>query len=124
VPIAGPEVLGASPEVPVASPEVLDASPGVPVASLEALGASPEVPVASSEVLVAIVEVSVASVEAPIAAIKRAIFSTTGSFESANSLRTDDRKAEQADAPNPRACGTFGTSPAGQALVPKASGDR
>ena len=32
-------------------------------------------------------------------------------------------KAEQADAVNPHACGTFGTSAAEQPLVPKASGD-
>jgi hypothetical protein len=34
-----------------------------------------------------------------------------------------NKNAEQADAVNHHAFGTFGTSPAEQALVPKASGD-
>jgi hypothetical protein len=34
------------------------------------------------------------------------------------------KMGEQADAPNYHAFGTFGTSPAEQALVPKASGSR
>jgi len=34
------------------------------------------------------------------------------------------KSREQGHAPNHHACGTFGTSPAEQALVPKASGGR
>ncbi len=37
--------------------------------------------------------------------------------------RHENKYAERADAVNPHACGTFGTSAAEQPLVPKASGD-
>jgi len=36
----------------------------------------------------------------------------------------NEEKCEQGGSPNHHAFGTFGTSPAGQALVPKASGGR
>jgi len=46
--------------------------------------------------------------------IEQAVFST----------HNENKTAERADPPNSHACGTFGTSPAEQALVPKASGSR
>jgi len=38
--------------------------------------------------------------------------------------KMNEEKCEQGGSPNPHAVGTFGTSPAGQALVQKAGGDR